>query len=336
MESRWAPGQSQKMDVALSIEVQQQNVNVSDQAIGLDTSAENNVSQMVLSGKDLDALSDDPDELADRPAGAGGSVSRAEWRTDLYRRVHRRAVSAQVVDSRDSHQPESLFGGVRQAGLRPHRDLHQAGDRPISRADFGAGEFVILQLDEPICDEQSGYDTTQYTANVGGPMGKKTSFFINFERRNIGDNAIVNAFVLDPRFRAGTVRHVGPDSAHTHQRQPAYGFSTHPEQHVERAVPVVAEQSGQSRRRAVLVADPGVQPDDDGADAAAQRYATVRNESSQRNPLPVPGRPHQPDAVLHRCNAQRARRVCGRRQQLRVTISTSRTTTSCRTTRRGC
>ena len=29
-------------------------------------------------------------------------------------------------------------------------------------------------------------------------MGKKASFFINFERRNIGDNAVVNAFVLDP------------------------------------------------------------------------------------------------------------------------------------------
>ena len=33
------PGQSQKMDVAFSIEMQQQNVNVTDQSIGLDTSA---------------------------------------------------------------------------------------------------------------------------------------------------------------------------------------------------------------------------------------------------------------------------------------------------------
>src|SRR3974390_1539152 len=69
------PGQSQKMDVALSIAIQQENVSVSDQAIGLDTSAESNVSQMVLSGKDLDALSDDPDELAeDLQALAGPSA----------------------------------------------------------------------------------------------------------------------------------------------------------------------------------------------------------------------------------------------------------------------
>ena len=44
-------GQSQKMDVALSIAMQQENMNVSEQAIGLDTSAESNVSQMVLIGQ---------------------------------------------------------------------------------------------------------------------------------------------------------------------------------------------------------------------------------------------------------------------------------------------
>jgi len=59
------PGQSQKTDVTLSIEVQQQNVNVSENTLGLDVSAESNSTQMVLTGKDLDALSDDPDELAD-------------------------------------------------------------------------------------------------------------------------------------------------------------------------------------------------------------------------------------------------------------------------------
>src|SRR5664279_5982369 len=69
------PGQSQKMDVALSIETQQENVNVTEQSVGLDTSSESNATQMVLTGKDLDALSDDPDELADDlQALAGPSV----------------------------------------------------------------------------------------------------------------------------------------------------------------------------------------------------------------------------------------------------------------------
>ena len=43
--------------------VEQQQVEVSDEATGVDTSADNNAGAMVIKGKDLDALSDDPDEL---------------------------------------------------------------------------------------------------------------------------------------------------------------------------------------------------------------------------------------------------------------------------------
>src|SRR2546429_1720543 len=32
---------------------------------------------------------------------------------------------------------------------------------------------------------------------LSGPLGKKTSFFADFERRNITENAIVNAVILD-------------------------------------------------------------------------------------------------------------------------------------------
>src|SRR5664279_3506608 len=70
-----ANGQPQKLDVSLAIEVEQQNVNVSEQGTGIDTSAANNATQMVLTGKDLDALSDDPDELqSDLEALAGPSA----------------------------------------------------------------------------------------------------------------------------------------------------------------------------------------------------------------------------------------------------------------------
>ena len=60
------------------------------------------------------------------------------------------------------------------------------------------GNSSYFNSTSPFATSTPAYDTTQYTANFGGPMGKKASFFINFERRNIGDNAIVNAFVLDP------------------------------------------------------------------------------------------------------------------------------------------
>ena len=36
--------------------------------------------------------------------------------------------------------------------------------------------------------------------NFGGPLSKRSSFFIGADRRMIDDNAIVNATILDPGF----------------------------------------------------------------------------------------------------------------------------------------
>src|ERR1700723_2727926 len=45
---------------------------------------------------------------------------------------------------------------------------------------------------------QPGYDTTQFSANVGGPLSKKASFFFNIERRSISDLSVVSAQIVDP------------------------------------------------------------------------------------------------------------------------------------------
>ena len=45
-----------------------------------------------------------------------------------------------------------------------------------------------------------GYETTQFSGSIGGPLTKKASFFFNFERRDINDLSIVSATILDPNF----------------------------------------------------------------------------------------------------------------------------------------
>ena len=88
--------------------------------MSVDTSADNNASSMVIKGKDLDALSDDPDELQSELTALAGASGRPQRRTDLYRRLHRRTAPAEVIHPRNPHQPESLRGAVRQARLRAH------------------------------------------------------------------------------------------------------------------------------------------------------------------------------------------------------------------------
>ena len=58
-----ASGQSVQYSVALQIEVEQQDIQVDADAPTVDTNPDKNANAIVLKGKDLDALSDDPDEL---------------------------------------------------------------------------------------------------------------------------------------------------------------------------------------------------------------------------------------------------------------------------------
>src|SRR5947209_8722550 len=63
------------LDIKLSVTIDEQKVNVSADQRGLSTESENNADAIVLRGKDIDALPDDPDDLASAlQALAGPSV----------------------------------------------------------------------------------------------------------------------------------------------------------------------------------------------------------------------------------------------------------------------
>ena len=59
-----AVGQVQEFDIALSIAVEKETVEVQEETPTVEVSPENSAGTLVLKGKDLDALSDDPDELS--------------------------------------------------------------------------------------------------------------------------------------------------------------------------------------------------------------------------------------------------------------------------------
>jgi hypothetical protein len=59
-----AVGQTLQFDVPLELEVEKEKVEVSATTTQLDVSPQNNANSIVLQGKDLEALSDDPDELS--------------------------------------------------------------------------------------------------------------------------------------------------------------------------------------------------------------------------------------------------------------------------------
>src|SRR6202047_5398836 len=72
---RVAPGQTLTLDVQMAIQQQQQEVNVTAQAAQVSVDAESNASATVLKGKDLDALSDDPDGLSSELTALAGPAA---------------------------------------------------------------------------------------------------------------------------------------------------------------------------------------------------------------------------------------------------------------------
>ncbi|MFZ1014904.1 MAG: carboxypeptidase regulatory-like domain-containing protein, partial [Terracidiphilus sp.] len=65
-------GQIKRVDVSMAVQAEQQNVVVTDESPGVNVEAGGNANSVVIKGKDLDALSDDPDELSNELQALAG------------------------------------------------------------------------------------------------------------------------------------------------------------------------------------------------------------------------------------------------------------------------
>ena len=192
-------GQVSQFNIALEIQVEQQKVNVEEETPQVQVNPENNAGAIVLSGKDLDALPDDPDELqADLEALAGPSAGPNGGQ--LY------------IDGFTAGQlpPKSSIREIRinQNPFSAEYDKLGYGRIEIFTkpgTDKFHGQFSVVGNDSAFNSrnpflgdaEQSPYDSVIYMGNIGGPISKKASFFFDVQRRNIDEIAIVDAPDLD-------------------------------------------------------------------------------------------------------------------------------------------
>ncbi|HUJ32585.1 MAG TPA: carboxypeptidase regulatory-like domain-containing protein [Candidatus Acidoferrum sp.] len=195
-------GQIQKLDIPLAIEVQQQKVVVTDQAATVDVAPENNAGSVVISGKELDALSDDPDELqndlealAGPSAGPNGGQMYIDGFTAGQLPPKSSIREIRINQNPFSSEYDKLGYGRIEIFTKPGTDkLH--GEVELN------GNDSALNTRNPFLGtaEEPGYDSTMINGNIGGPLGKKASFFLGVQRRDINDVSVVDATVLDPNF----------------------------------------------------------------------------------------------------------------------------------------
>lgn len=181
----------------LQILAEQEQVQVRTGEIGLDTSADNNASAIVIKGKDLDALSDDPDELQDElnalagpSAGPSGGQIYIDGFTGGQLPPKSSIREIRVNQNPFSAQYDKLGYGRIEILTKPGTDKFR-GSVMINGNDSAFNSLNPFVTNEP------PYYTTFMAGNVSGALSKSASWFGSVFQRNNQSNSIVNAERLD-------------------------------------------------------------------------------------------------------------------------------------------
>ena len=193
-----AAGQVARVNVALSLEVEKEKVEVNSTTTQVDVNPASNANTITLQGKDLDALSDDPDELQselEALAGPSAGPNGGQIYIDGFT-AGQLPPKASIREIRINQNPfsseyDKLGYGRVEIFTKPgtdklHGQLMLSGNTSAfnSRNPFEAGSAA------------PSYHTTFFTGSVGGAINKKTSFSFNIENRDIQNLGVVSATIL--------------------------------------------------------------------------------------------------------------------------------------------
>ena len=195
-----APGRNDLGKITLGVSLEKEEVTVASEApVNVDDAS---AGAIVLKGKDLEALPDDPDELAAAlSALAGPSVgpNGGQILIDGFE-GGRIPPKDSIREIRVNDNPLSAerdqpgFGGI-QIFTKPGTD-HLRGSL------YGTFNDESMNSRNPFLQspKRPPFQFRQYGGSVSDSIiPKKASFFFDFERGETDDNDLVNATVLDPQ-----------------------------------------------------------------------------------------------------------------------------------------
>jgi hypothetical protein len=199
--ARLAAGREAHLDLQMALAQIKESVTVRSEAPGISLAPEESAGAIVISGQDLDALPDDPDELAEALqalAGPAAGPNGGQLFIDGFT-GGRMPPKSSIREIRLNANPFSAeydrlgFGRI-EIFTKPGTD-HLRSETAFRFNDES------LNTRNPYAPNKPPYQRRDWNANLSGPLAsKKASFFLDFERRVVDDNQIVNATVLDPGF----------------------------------------------------------------------------------------------------------------------------------------
>ena len=189
-------GQVPSFDLTLRVTIEVEKVTVNGVTpVSTDVSA--NANQTVLSGKDLDALPDDPGELEAVLQALAGPTAGPN--------------GGQIVVDGFSNASLPSKSSIREVRINQN-PFAAENDQPSARIDVFTkpgtdtlkGSTFLNFNDEslnsrnPFTSHRQSFQVRQFGGNLSGTILKaKASFFVDAERREVDDNELVTATVLD-------------------------------------------------------------------------------------------------------------------------------------------
>src|ERR1700740_1149377 len=171
----------------MTIEVETQKVQVSENAPTVDVNPNNNAGAITISGKELEALPDDPDELLlDLQALAGPSAgpNGGQMYIDGFT-AGQLPPKASIREIRINQNPFS--SEYDKLGYGRIEIFTKPGTDKIHGQVFASGNDSSFNSPNPFIGAVPPYYSTQFSGNVGGPINKSASFFFTIDRRNIDE-----------------------------------------------------------------------------------------------------------------------------------------------------
>jgi hypothetical protein len=194
-----AAGQIKRVDISMAIEVAQQSVTVTDDSPTVNTEASGNASAIVIKGKDLEALSDDPDELSNELtalAGPSAGPNGGQIYIDGFTGGQLPPKSA-IREIRINQNPFSAE--FDRLGYGRIEILTKPGTDKLHGEFFAQGNDDSFNTANPFAKVIPAYHSIQFNGSLNGALSKWASFFISAQQRNNQNDSIyslANAPVL--------------------------------------------------------------------------------------------------------------------------------------------
>jgi len=191
-------GEREELVVPLTVEGVEEKVDVSSSE-GVSTDPQNNAGATVLKEKDLEALPDDPDELeaalqalAGPSAGPNGGQIYIDGFTGGRLPPKEAIREIRINQNPFSAEYDRLGFGRIEILTKPGADKFRGN------AFFNFND-ESLNSRNPFAPNRAASQLRFFGGNASGPIQKgKSSYFFDINNRDVDNNTIVNAIILDP------------------------------------------------------------------------------------------------------------------------------------------